>query len=98
MAATREPALLPAHGGRGGGGVNHDHSKKQSRPSDNLARLDLVVAVGAGHDGAQDLARRMTDVSLRRMLDAGIVGERLYSRVTGDGKIDPDFPRRPTSA
>jgi hypothetical protein len=84
MAAERKPAPQAAHGGRGG--VNHDRSKNAARPSDKLSRAELVVAVSAGHTGAQNIAFRMTDISLRRMLDAGIVGEKLYNRVTNDGK------------
>ena len=59
-----------------------------ARPSDGLNRTQLVIAVADNHIGANELAARMTDVSLRRLLDAGITGRTLWERITDNGKHD----------
>lgn len=77
-----------AGGDRADVGMASMSRTEAKRPSDGLSRGDLVIAVSANHIGANELAVRMTDVSLRRMLDAGITGRALYDRITDSGRMD----------
>lgn len=75
-------------------------TEREKPPSHGLDREELVKRVGGGHAGGLNIALRLTDQSLRRMLDQGITGQTLWARATGNGATDviamlDDRPKAP---